>query len=109
VTRVLNKQPMRNNFMNRAKTVVATAVMAACGAWPLASLAQSSSGTTTYGSGQPSGSAGATSGNPGPSSSPTAASMPATNPSPSDRDFVMNAASGGMLEVEASRLALEQC
>lgn len=49
--------------MNRARTVVATAVLAACGAWPLATLAQSSTSPATSGGAQPSDSARATTGN----------------------------------------------
>jgi putative membrane protein len=90
---------------------VATAVLAACGAWPLATLAQPSTGATRSGA-QPSDSARATTGNQpaGQSMSPStgSTSAAATSASPTDRDFVMSAASGGMLEVEASRLALER-
>lgn len=104
--------------MNRAKTIVATAVVAACSAWPLAVLAQSgASGSSGYGStGSGSGSSGSGSMGSGSYGSPpgtvgsgTTGTAPSSRAvTTSDSDFVARAASGGMLEVAASKLALER-
>ena len=90
--------------MNRARTIVAAAVVAACGVGPLTAFAQAgSSGSGSTGSGT----YGAT---PGAQGSGTSAAR--TNPTgtmaATDTDFVAMAASGGTLEVEASKLALER-
>ena len=93
--------------MNRARTAIATAVIAACSAWPLATFAQAggSAGSGTGAStANPSDSARATTGNQGGLTSGSSAGVVST----ADRNFFAMAASGGMLEVEASRLALER-